>query len=65
MGEFGNWKPVGTARELQLKGASQRRQETPDMEAEDVKRLEASTLKCSEHRDGGHQSLCVMVICEV
>jgi hypothetical protein len=65
VGEFGNSKPVSTDREVQLKGASQRGQETPDTEAENVKRLEASTKQCSEHREGEHQSLCGIVICKV
>jgi hypothetical protein len=43
--EFGSWKPVDTARELQLKGASQRGQEPLDTEAEEATTLEAVTRR--------------------
>jgi hypothetical protein len=51
---FGSWKPVSSARELQLKGASQREQEPLDTEAEDATPLEAVTKQRSEDRDGEH-----------
>jgi hypothetical protein len=52
--EFGSWKPVGTARELQLKGVSQRVQEPLDTEAEDATPLEAATKEHNEDRDWEH-----------
>jgi hypothetical protein len=54
MSEFGSWKPVSTAQELQLNGASQWRQEPLDTESEDATLLEAATKQRSEDRDGGH-----------
>jgi hypothetical protein len=39
--EFGSYKVVNTAQELQLKGASQRAQEPLDMAAEEATALEA------------------------
>jgi hypothetical protein len=52
--EFGNWKPVSTAWELQLKGAGQRGQEPLDTEVKDATLLKAVTKQCSEDHDRGH-----------
>jgi hypothetical protein len=41
--EFCSWKPVISARELQLNGVSQRGQEPLDTEVEDATSLEAIT----------------------
>jgi hypothetical protein len=60
--EFGSWKPVNTARELQLKGASQWGQEPLDREAKDITLLKAAIKQCSEDCDGEH---CVTVICKM
>jgi hypothetical protein len=49
--EFGSWKPVSTAWEPQLKGASRRGQELLDTEAEDAIPLEAATKQHSEDHD--------------
>jgi hypothetical protein len=51
VGKFGSWKPVGTARELQLKGASHCGQEPLETEAEDATLLEAATKLRNEDRD--------------
>jgi hypothetical protein len=48
---FESWKAVGSVRELQLKGASQRGLEPLDMEAEDATLLEATTKQRSGGRD--------------
>jgi hypothetical protein len=48
---FGSWKPVTSAQELQLKGASQRRRELFDTETEDATPLEAVTKRRSNDRD--------------
>jgi hypothetical protein len=55
--EFGSWKPVSPAEELQRKGASQRGQEPLDMEAKDATLLEATTKQHSEDCDREHQSV--------
>jgi hypothetical protein len=49
MNDFVSWKPVSSARELQLEGASHRGQEPLDTEA-----LKAATEQRSEDRDGEH-----------
>jgi hypothetical protein len=54
---FCSWKPVSSARQLQLKGASQRGQEPLDTEAEDATLLEAATKQRSENRDRKHKSV--------
>jgi hypothetical protein len=41
--QFSSWKPVSTAQELQLKGASQQGQEPLDTEAEDTTPLRSIT----------------------
>jgi hypothetical protein len=43
LSEFVSWKPVSSARELQLNGASQSGQEPLNTEAEDATSLEAAT----------------------
>jgi hypothetical protein len=48
---LGSWKPVSTAEELQLKGVSQRGQESLIMVAEDATSLKAATKQRSEDRD--------------
>jgi hypothetical protein len=49
--KFGSWKPVSSAWELQLKGASQRGQEPFDTEADDATPLEAAIRQRSEDSD--------------
>jgi hypothetical protein len=51
---LGSWKPVCSARELQLKGAGQRGQEPLDTEAEDAILLVAATKQRTEDRDTEH-----------
>jgi hypothetical protein len=51
---FDSWKPVSSAREMQLKGASQRGQEPLDMEVEGAIPLEAVTRQRSEDRHEEH-----------
>jgi hypothetical protein len=45
---------VSSARELQLRGTSQRGQKPLNMEAEDATLLEAATKQRSEDRNGAH-----------
>jgi hypothetical protein len=52
MSEFGSWKSVSTVRKLQLKSASQRRQEPLETKAENATTLVAATKQRSKDRDG-------------
>jgi hypothetical protein len=49
-----SWKPVSSARKLQLKDASQREQEPMDTETEDATPLEAATKQGREDSDEEH-----------
>jgi hypothetical protein len=52
--QFGSWKPVSSARELQPKAACQRGQEPLDTEAENATKLVAATKQRSEDGYGRH-----------
>jgi hypothetical protein len=52
--EFGSWKLVSSAWELQLKDASQQGQEPLHTEAKDTTPLEVATKQRSEDCDGKH-----------